>query len=81
MFAPSMNIAEDPATGAASGLLGAYLVQYGMVQSGEFTGEQGFEMGRASLINIGIDHDGEKFTGVRIGGNSVYVGRGTIVLD
>ena len=32
MFAPAMGIAEDPATGAASGPLGCYLVRHGLVQ-------------------------------------------------
>jgi len=81
MFAPTMNIPEDPATGAACGPLGAYLVKYGLVPAGEFVNEQGFEMGRPSLINIGIDYYDEQFSGVRVGGNSAYVGRGEILLD
>jgi len=32
MFAPAMAIAEDPATGAASGPLGCYLVRHGRVK-------------------------------------------------
>ncbi|HEY6410291.1 MAG TPA: PhzF family phenazine biosynthesis isomerase, partial [Ktedonobacteraceae bacterium] len=32
MFAPAMGIAEDPATGAASGPLGCYLVRHGLVE-------------------------------------------------
>src|SRR5919205_811021 len=31
MFAPGLGITEDPATGAASGPLGCYLVRYGLV--------------------------------------------------
>ena len=31
MFAPTLGITEDPATGGASGPLGCYLVRYGLV--------------------------------------------------
>ena len=31
MFAPEFGIVEDPATGSASGPLGCYLVQHGLV--------------------------------------------------
>ncbi|MEO1665994.1 MAG: PhzF family phenazine biosynthesis protein [Chloroflexota bacterium] len=81
MFAPTMHIAEDPATGAAAGPVAAYMVKHGLLQPGAFVNEQGYEMGRPSLIQIGIDYEWEQFTGVRVGGNSAYVGRGTIVID
>jgi len=83
MFAPSLNIPEDPATGAASGPLGCYLVRHGLVGpdgAQSIVSEQGFEMGRPSIIHIQIDHAGEAITGVRIGGQTVYVGQGTIQL-
>src|SRR5215218_5230802 len=46
MFAPGMGITEDPATGAASGPLGSYLVRYGLVagESADVVSEQGIEM-------------------------------------
>src|SRR4029434_6036150 len=34
MFAPAAGVPEDPATGSASGALGAYLVQNGIVEVG-----------------------------------------------
>jgi trans-2,3-dihydro-3-hydroxyanthranilate isomerase len=37
MFAPSIGIPEDPATGSASGALGAYLVQNGVVEVAPMT--------------------------------------------
>ncbi len=80
MFAPEIGITEDPATGAASGPLGAYLVKYGLAPAGKrIISEQGFEMGRPSLINIEIHTAGESFTAVRVGGNSVYMGRGEFI--
>ena len=50
MFAPALGISEDPATGSASGPLGAYLLRYALAESGDMISEQGFEMGRRSLI-------------------------------
>ncbi len=80
MFAPALGVAEDPATGSASGPLGVYLLQYGLVDSQEIVSEQGIEMGRPSFINIKVDRQGDKFTGVTVGGACVYMGHGTLVL-
>lgn len=80
MFAPGLNIPEDPATGAASGPLGAYLVQYGLAPAGHIISEQGFEMGRPSIVHIHIGHDGQRFTRVQVGGGCVYMGNGMLVL-
>jgi trans-2,3-dihydro-3-hydroxyanthranilate isomerase len=84
MFAPALGITEDPATGAASGPLGCYLVRHNVVESGarlDITSEQGVEMGRPSLIRIRIDHEGERITGVRVGGRCRYVGGGHLELE
>lgn len=75
MFAPSIGIAEDPATGAACGPLGAYLVEYGWVPDGQrFMVEQGIEMGRPSQIYITSERDETIYTAARVGGYSVYMG-------
>jgi trans-2,3-dihydro-3-hydroxyanthranilate isomerase len=83
MFAPAMGIAEDPATGAASGPLGCYLVRHTMANADkivEIISEQGIEMGRPSTIQITIEHTGEDITGVQIGGQSHFMGSGSIEL-
>lgn len=82
MFAPALGIPEDPATGAASGPLGCYLVKYGWVTDNPavIISEQGLEIGRPSFIHIRIDHLGGEFTGVSVGGQCVYVGEGVIEL-
>jgi len=85
MFAPAMGIAEDPATGAASGPLGCYLVRHGLVQptavgSSQMVSEQGFELGRPSLLQVKIDQDGQDITGVSIGGQCCFMGKGWITL-
>jgi trans-2,3-dihydro-3-hydroxyanthranilate isomerase len=79
MFAPGIGIAEDAATGSASGPLGCYLVQYGLAAAGQtIISEQGIEMGRPSFLHICIEREGDVFTRVGVGGKSVYVGRGTL---
>ncbi|MBI1879235.1 MAG: PhzF family phenazine biosynthesis protein [Chloroflexi bacterium] len=90
MFAPALGIVEDPATGVASGPLGCYLVKYGLVRTDRrpqtadlnnkkqisFISEQGFEIGRPSLIHIEIEQAAEKITAVTVGGQCVHMGEG-----
>lgn len=82
MFAPGMGIGEDPATGAASGPLGAYLAKYKIVPTYDthMVSEQGLEMGRPSYIHIEVDSENGEFTAARIGGESYYMGRGEFTL-
>src|SRR5829696_7682054 len=81
MFAPGMGITEDPATGAASGPLGCYLVRYGLVAcdpAADIVSEQGIEMGRPSYVRIRIERRGEEITAVRVGGQCHFMGEGFI---
>lgn len=84
MFGPKFGIAEDPATGAASGPLGAYLTRYNAVDTRheevEIISEQGFEMGRPSFVRIRITHQGQEITRVRVGGQCHYMGEGIFTL-
>lgn len=83
MIAPAFGIAEDPATGSASGPLGCYLVQHGVVtpgQAGAMVSLQGAAMGRPSRIHISIDGEPDRITRVRVGGTSVLVGRGELTI-
>ncbi|MFL6255132.1 MAG: PhzF family phenazine biosynthesis protein [Pyrinomonadaceae bacterium] len=84
MFAPGMGITEDPATGAASGPLGCYLVSYGLVEgerAAEIVSEQGLEMGRPSYVRIRIERQGEEITAVRVGGQCHFMGEGFIEIQ
>ena len=84
MFAPGLGITEDPATGAASGPLGSYLVRYGLVASDSVAviiSEQGIEMGRPSYIRITIERRGEEITAVRVGGQCHFMGEGLIEIQ
>jgi len=81
MFAPWLGVAEDPATGAASGPLGSYLVRHGLVppsSADRIVSLQGVKMGRPSRIHIAIDLADGEITRVRVGGQSVLVGEGAI---
>jgi trans-2,3-dihydro-3-hydroxyanthranilate isomerase len=83
MFAPAFGVFEDPATGIASGPLGSYLVRYGLVDSSRakaMLSLQGVKMGRPSHVHISIDGDRRAITGVRVGGQSVLAGEGTLYL-
>ncbi len=74
---------EDPATGSASGPLGAYLVHHGVVpreKSGEILSRQGVKMGRPSQVFIAIGLEGDAIKEVRVGGASVFVGEGSVEL-
>jgi len=83
MLAPGFGIAEDPATGGASGPLGCYLVEHKLVEPAaarEQISLQGAAMGRPSRIYVSIDVEGGKVTRVRVGGRSVLVGTGNLTL-
>jgi trans-2,3-dihydro-3-hydroxyanthranilate isomerase len=84
MFAPGSGIAEDPATGGASGPLGCYLVKHGLVPRDhmrDMVSLQGVKMGRPSRIHIRITENATgAITRVQVGGKAVRVGEGTIDL-
>lgn len=83
MLAPGFGIAEDPATGGASGPLGCYLLHHGVVapaDAGRILSLQGVAMGRPSRIHIAIDGEPGRITRVRVGGRSVLVGRGELMV-
>jgi trans-2,3-dihydro-3-hydroxyanthranilate isomerase len=80
MFAPGLGIAEDPATGAAAAALAGYLGRHRAVQGGTLRWqiEQGFEMGRPSLVRVEADTRDGTIVSVRVGGASVLVSEGTM---
>lgn len=82
MFGPHViGVPEDPATGAAAAPLGAYVARYGVLPRAahmQFVCEQGLEMGRPSQIHVEVRADGERITGLRIGGQAVIVGEGDL---
>jgi trans-2,3-dihydro-3-hydroxyanthranilate isomerase len=83
MFAPSVGIAEDPATGIASGPLGCYLVRHHVVapdRAGAMLSLQGVRMGRPSQVHMSIGVKGGEISSVRVGGEAVLAGEGTLYI-
>jgi len=81
MFAPAMGIGEDPATGAAAAALAGQLAAE-VAGDGSFAWrmEQGFEMGRPSLLEIAVDKHAGAISAVRVGGRVVPVCEGSLTL-
>ena len=82
MFADPIGIPEDPATGSASGALGAYLVKNGVVEVGPTTEvviEQGYEIDRPSRILVQVFSDDDMIQNIKVGGQVVMVAEGKMV--
>jgi trans-2,3-dihydro-3-hydroxyanthranilate isomerase len=75
MFAPhTSGVPEDPATGSASGPLGAYLVEHGLVPPAprvHIVSEQGTRMGRQSFVHIRIAMTAGGIGSLSVGGSVV----------
>ena len=83
MFAPGLGVVEDPATGAASGPLGCYLVRHKVVtleKARAMLSLQGVKMGRPSHVHISIGAAKDAINSVRVGGEAVVAGEGTLYL-
>jgi trans-2,3-dihydro-3-hydroxyanthranilate isomerase len=79
MFAPAMGIIEDPATGSAVAAFAGVLAASGPGDGAHaFAIEQGYEMGRPSLLHLSLTVRGGKLEGATVGGDAVIVGEGTI---
>jgi trans-2,3-dihydro-3-hydroxyanthranilate isomerase len=78
MFAPAIGVPEDPATGSACAGFAGYLADRDQRADGplRWRVEQGFEMGRPSLLDLEVDKKSGAVTAVRVGGNSVLVSKG-----
>jgi trans-2,3-dihydro-3-hydroxyanthranilate isomerase len=78
MFAPALNVPEDPATGSANAALAGYLAARDPRRDGvlKWRVEQGFEMGRPSILEVEADVAGGNVTAVRVGGASVVMSEG-----
>lgn len=80
MFGPGVNVMEDPATGSACAALGGYLGMRAHEKNAtlRWVVEQGFEMGRPSILEVEADLKDGNVAAVRVGGNSVLVMEGTL---
>ena len=82
MFAPDVGIAEDPATGSAAVTFAGVIQKFDALPDGHHKRiiEQGYEMGRPSIISLALDVAGGRLRNVRIGGSAVCVTEGRITI-
>jgi len=82
MFAPRMGVPEDPATGAAAAAFAGVVNHFDEPPSGRhrYRIEQGFEMGRPSIIGLEIETEGGALRVARISGEAVVFARGELMV-
>jgi trans-2,3-dihydro-3-hydroxyanthranilate isomerase len=80
MFGPKLGIAEDPATGAAAGALGALRVFRG-AEPGPLAVSQGSEIGRPSTIQVDAPGEPGRPAAPRVGGRAVPILEATLRRD
>ena len=84
MFCPALGIAEDPVSGNAHGLLGAYLASLGLLaRNGErarFCGIQGHSLHRPGRVEVELEFTGNELAGVWISGQAVSIFQTEILL-
>jgi len=78
MFAPGMGVPEDPATGSAAAAFTGLLARRLSDGTHALVIEQGYEMGRPSLIRLTAEVAAGRLLSASIGGNAVIVTEGTI---
>ena len=80
VFAPFYGVPEDPATGSSNGCLAGYLARHAYTGNGSVSArvEQGYEMGRPSLLSLEATDRGEEVH-VEVGGSVVPVARGDLL--
>lgn len=73
---PYSGTVEDPVTGTASGVMGAYYLKYidPHLDSIQFDVEQGLEMGRDGKVNVEVYRNESGEMDVFISGTAVFVG-------
>jgi trans-2,3-dihydro-3-hydroxyanthranilate isomerase len=80
MFANDLGVPEDPATGSAAGCLAAYLLEHSYFGTDpvDVRVEQGYEIGRPSLLYLRATRDGDEIR-VDVGGKVQMVAKGELV--
>jgi len=77
MFAPALNVPEDPATGSAAGPLAVHLARHGRIKFGmEIEIRQGACVHRPSVLYARADGAENTVERVLVGGRAVVVARG-----
>lgn len=82
MFCPALGIPEDPVSGNAHAMLGAYLWDLGLFnkKSTTFIGRQGYQMKRPGQVRVRLEIDKGTLIAAHIAGTAVIVSEGTLAL-
>jgi trans-2,3-dihydro-3-hydroxyanthranilate isomerase len=80
MFGDYFGITEDPASGSANGCLAGYLVKHGYFGKNkiDLRVEQGYEMGRPSLLFLKAEKKPGRIS-VLVGGRAIMVAEGELI--
>jgi len=80
-FADYYGVPEDPATGSANGCLAAYLVKHKYFAQKQINirVEQGYEIGRPSLLQLKAKQNKQGRIDVNVGGKTILVAKGQLV--
>jgi trans-2,3-dihydro-3-hydroxyanthranilate isomerase len=80
VFVDAFGIPEDPATGSGNGCLAAYLscYQYFGFPRIDIKVEQGFEMGRPSILRLKAEKNAENIE-VQVGGKVLLIAKGKLL--
>ncbi len=81
MFADYFGIPEDPATGSANGCLAGYLVKHNYFRQDQINVrvEQGYEIGRPSLLHLKANKDKDGRIDVNVGGKVQPIAKGELI--
>lgn len=65
--ADAVNVPEDPVTGSANALIGAWLLQHGVLPGGgRYVASQGREVGRDGRVHVQVDAQGTVWIGGQV---------------
>ncbi|MAT41617.1 MAG: phenazine biosynthesis protein PhzF [Anaerolineaceae bacterium] len=79
-FSPPPDIFEDPFTGSATGGMAAFLYHYGLIDTKQFTAQQGHWMSRPGQAAVEVIGERDDIQCVKVGGPAVTVLTGTLQL-
>lgn len=82
MFCPAIGIPEDPVSGNAHAMLGAYLWDLGQFnkKATHFIGRQGYHMKRPGQVRVRLEIDKGSLAAAHIAGTAIIVSEGTLAL-
>jgi PhzF family phenazine biosynthesis protein len=82
MFCPALGLPEDPVSGNAHAMLGAYLWDLGQFgkKSTTFIGRQGYQVKRPGQVRVRLEIDKGTLIATHVAGTAVIVSEGTLAL-